>query len=71
MLPLQQTIQFSNYSILYDLIIPRNNLLRQINDLIDFSFIKKELVDKYCQDNGRSSRMSHPDVQISSVENNL
>lgn len=53
MLPLQQTIQFSNYSDLYDLIIPRNNLLRQINDLIDFSFIKKELVDKYCQDNGR------------------
>ena len=53
MLPIQQTIQFSNYSDLYDLIIPRNNLLRQINDLIDFSFIKKELVDKYCQDNGR------------------
>ncbi len=53
MLPLQQTIQFSDYSDLYDLIIPRNSLLRQINDLIDFSFIKKELVDKYCQDNGR------------------
>lgn len=53
MLPLQQTIQFSDYANLYDLIIPQDNLLRQINDLIDFSFIHQELVDKYCQDNGR------------------
>ena len=53
MLPLQQTIQFSDYSDLYDLIIPQDNLLRRINDLVDFSFIQKELMDKYCQDNGR------------------
>lgn len=53
MLPIQQTIQFSDYSDLYDLIIPKDNLLRKINDLIDFSFIYKELNDKYCQDNGR------------------
>ena len=53
MLPLQQTIHFSDYANLYDLIIPQDNLLRQINDLIDFSFIHQELVDKYCQDNGR------------------
>ena len=53
MLPLHQTIQFSDYANLYDLIIPQDNLLRQINDLIDFSFIHQELVDKYCQDNGR------------------
>ena len=53
MLPIQQTIQFSDYSDLYDLIIPQDNLLRRINDLIDFSFIQKELMDKYCQDNGR------------------
>lgn len=50
---MQQTIQFSEYSDLYDLIIPKDNLLRQINDLIDFSFIQKELNDKYCKDNGR------------------
>ena len=36
MLPLQQTIQFSDYSELYDLIIPQDNLLRRINDLVDF-----------------------------------
>lgn len=53
MLPLQQTIHFSDYTDLYDLIIPKDNLLRQINDLIDFSFIQKELIDNYCQDNGR------------------
>ena len=41
MLPLQQTIQFSDYIDLYDLIIPQDNLLRRINDLVDFSFIQK------------------------------
>ncbi len=35
------------------LIIPRNNLLRKINDLIDFSFIYDELLNKYCTNNGR------------------
>ena len=56
MLPLQQTLQFSDYSDLYDLIIPQDNLLRRINDLVDFSFIQQELVDKYCQDNGRMAQ---------------
>ena len=53
MLPLQQTILFSDYTDLYDLIIPQDNLLRRINDMVDFSFIQQELIDKYCQDNGR------------------
>ena len=53
MLPLQHTIHFSDYSELYDLIIPQDNLLRRIKDLVDFSFIQKELMDKYCHDNGR------------------
>ena len=44
MLPTQQTIQFSNYSDLYDLIVPHENILRRINDLVDFSFIQKELI---------------------------
>lgn len=57
MLPLQRTIQFSDYADLYDLILPKDNLLRQINDLIDFSFIHQELVDKYCQDNGRMAEI--------------
>ena len=53
MLVQQQTIQFSEYSSLYDLIVPKNNLLRKINDLIDFSFIYDELLNKYCTNNGR------------------
>ena len=53
MLVQQQTIQFSEHSSLYDLIVPKNNLLRKINDLIDFSFIYDELLNKYCTNNGR------------------
>ncbi len=41
MLPIQQTIQFSDYIELYDLIIPRDNLLRRINDLVDFFLYRK------------------------------
>jgi len=53
MLLQQQKIQFSEFSRLYDLIIPKENLLRKINELIDFSFIYDELIGKYCPDNGR------------------
>ena len=55
MLQQQQTISFSDYSSLYDLIIPKDNLLRQINDLVDFSFVYQELQDKYWHDNGRTA----------------
>ena len=55
MLLLQQKIQLSSYSSLYDLIVPKENLLRKINDLIDFSFIYQELVDKYYTNNGRTA----------------
>lgn len=40
---------------LYDLIIPKNNILRQINELVDFSFIIEELKTNYCLDNGRNA----------------
>ena len=53
MLLKQQTIQFSAHSTLYDLIVPKENILRKINDLIDFSFIYDELRNKYCTTNGR------------------
>jgi transposase len=55
MLSTQQKIQFSSYSGLYDIIVPKDNLLRKINDLIDFSFIYKELLEKYCHTNGRTA----------------
>jgi transposase len=53
MLIQQQTIQFSEHYSLYNLIVPKDNLLRKINELIDFSFIYDELVNKYCSNNGR------------------
>lgn len=55
MLVRQQKIQLSAYSDLYDLIVPKHNLLRKINDLIDFAFIHDELVNKYCLTNGRNA----------------
>lgn len=40
---------------LYNLIIPKDNQLRQINELVDFSFVYEELKKNYCLDNGRIS----------------
>ena len=53
MLIQQQSLQLSAYSSLYDLIVPKENLLRQINDLIDFNFIYEELQTKYSHTQGR------------------
>lgn len=53
MLSQQQTLPLSVHSELYDLLIPKDHLLRQINDLIDFSFVYEELVSKYSSNNGR------------------
>ena len=53
MLPAQGTIHFSDYSSLYDIVVPKDNKLRLINELVDFSFIYDELYGRYCQDNGR------------------
>ena len=55
MLAQQRQIQFSAFSGLYDLIVPQDNLLRKINELIDFTFIYEELVGKYCPNNGRTA----------------
>jgi len=40
---------------LYNLIVPKDNMLRQINDLVDFSFVYEELKANYCLDNGRTA----------------
>jgi transposase len=55
MLVQQEKFQFSEYGSLYDLIVPKQNFLRKINDLIDFSFVYNELVNKYCSNNGRTA----------------
>ena len=55
MIQLQQTLVVSPYIELYNLVIPKDNMLRQINELIDFSFVYDELKDNYCLDNGRNA----------------
>ena len=35
--------------------LPKDNLLWKINELIDFSFVYDELVNKYCSKNGRNA----------------
>lgn len=51
----QQELSLSEYSSLYDIVVPQDNLLRRINNLVDFSFVYQELVNKYCMDNGRKA----------------
>nr|WP_180956614.1 hypothetical protein [Bacillus canaveralius] len=48
MIQKQQSMMFSSYMELYNLIVPEDNMLRRINDLVDFSFVYDELQDKYC-----------------------
>ena len=55
MMSMQQSIKLSPYIGLYELIVPKDNMLRQINDLVDFTFVYEELKDKYCLDNGRNA----------------
>ena len=55
MIQRQLSMNLSPYSALYDLIVPNDNILRRINELIDFSFVYDELKDHYCHDNGRNA----------------
>ena len=55
MIKQQQNMILSPYTGIYNLVVPKDNMLRRINELIDFSFIYDELVDKYCLDNGRNA----------------
>ena len=51
----QQKLVLSPYMDIYELVIPKDNLLRQMKELVDFSFIYEELIDKYCLNNGRNA----------------
>jgi len=51
----QQSLVLSPYAALYDIVVPKDNMLRQINELVDFTFIYEELESKYCLDNGRNA----------------
>ena len=51
----QETLNLSPFMAIYDIVVPKGNMLRQISDLVDFSFILEELQSKYCLDNGRNA----------------
>ncbi len=51
----QETLNLSLYMAIYDIVVPKDNILRQINELVYFSFILEELKTKYRLDNGRNA----------------
>ncbi|ALP38974.1 transposase [Paenibacillus sp. IHB B 3084] len=55
MLPKQQSFLLSPYTALYDVLIPKDHMLRRMDELVDFSFVYEELHDNYCHDNGRTA----------------
>ena len=55
MIEQQQKLVLSPYMEIYELVVPKDNLLRQMKELVDFSFIYEELINKYCLDNGRNA----------------
>ena len=55
MIEQQQKLMLSPYMEIYELVIPKDNLLRQIKDLVDFSFIYDELEKNYRLDFGRKA----------------
>ena len=50
----QLELNFSKYSKLYDIVIKPDNFWKQLNDMIDFSFVYDELKDKYSSTMGRT-----------------
>jgi radical SAM protein with 4Fe4S-binding SPASM domain len=55
MLRASEQLRLSEYTKLYDILIPAKHLLRRLNELVDFSFIYEELESKYCLNNGRDA----------------
>ncbi len=55
MIQRHQTMVLSEYIKLYELIVPKDNIQRKMNELVNFSFVYDELKDKYYLDNGRNA----------------
>ena len=50
----QLELNFSKYSELYEIVIKPDNFWKQLNDMIDFSFVYEEIKDKYSSTMGRT-----------------
>ena len=55
MITQQKKLVLSQYTGLYDILVPADHFLRRLHDDIDFSFIYRELVDKYSESMGRTA----------------
>jgi len=55
MLRIDNKLPMSPYYELYDMLVPKDNKYRRFDELVDFSFVREELVSKYCPDNGRNA----------------
>lgn len=55
MVPNQEAFNLSRYMDTYDIVVPKDTMLRQINDLVNFSFVLEELKSQYCPSNGRDA----------------
>ena len=53
MLRYHEQLRLSEFASLFDRLIPKDHLLRQFADLVDFRFVVDELQSKYCPDFGR------------------
>ena len=51
----QLELNFSKHTELYDILIKPDNFWKQLNDMVDFSFVYEELKDKYSSTMGRTS----------------
>lgn len=52
----QMELPLSPYQGLYDIIVPKDNLLRKIKENIDFSFVNPMLRKQYCENYGRPAK---------------
>lgn len=55
MLRKQDEMILSEYSKLYDIVVPKDNELRKLKELVDFSFIYDELTTNYSINHGRTA----------------
>ena len=51
----QMSMSLSKYSELFNILIPKDDILRQINEMVDFSFVYEALKDKYSSTMGRTA----------------
>ena len=56
MLRTYKQMKLSDYGNLYDVVVPKNNLLRKIKENIDFGFVNPMLKKQYCEAFGRPAK---------------